>query len=358
MNIGESYRRLPEAYARGLVSEETITRAAERLFETRFRLGMFDEECPYNAIPYDIVDCEAHRALNLKMAEEGIVLLKNNGILPLNAQKTVAVIGPRADDLDVLVGNYHGTPSYYTTPLRGIQEVCTGRVLYAKGCSPLGIYDVHREPPLREAILCAQLADVVILCVGLDPSIEGEECDAPNSACMGDRADLELPAAQRKLIEEIVAVGKPTVLVNISGSCVNLSYADRHCDAVLQQFYPGAEGGRALARILFGLTSPSGRLPVTFYRSVDDLPPFEDYSMENRTYKFFKGTPVYEFGHGLTYSEIQETPLDAQTVEVWNQGPYDTNYTVLRYEYLPHKSLCDFKKIFIKAGERITVKFT
>ena len=125
----------------------------------------------------------------------------------------------------------------------------------------------------------------------------------------------------------------------------------------MQQFYSDAEGGAALADILFGKVSPSGRLPVTFYRSTDDLSPFEDYSMENRTYKFFKGDPLYAFGHGLTYSNIVETPLDENTVEVFNEGPYDTAYSVLKYEYIPHKSLCDFKKIFLKSGERTTVRF-
>lgn len=139
--------------------------------------------------------------------------------------------------------------------------------------------------------------------------------------------------------------------------CKNPACADEHCNAVLQQFYSDAEGGAALADILFGKVSPSGRLPVTFYRSTDDLSPFEDYSMENRTYKFFKGDPLYAFGHGLTYSNIVETPLDENTVEVFNEGPYDTAYSVLKYEYIPHKSLCDFKKIFLKSGERTTVRF-
>lgn len=356
LNIGTSYRELPQAYAMGLVSEETITKACEKLFETRFRLGMFDEDCEYNNISYDCVECDAHRALNRQMARESIVLLKNDGILPLKTPKTIAVIGPNADRVSLLLGNYNGIPSRYATILRGIQEATDARVLYSAGVFPSTtsqMSDIYRE-----AVVTAERADVVILCVGLNPSMEGEEgIDAPNSANCGDRADIELPKRQQELIRRVAAVGKPTVLVNVSGSCVNLCEADRLCNAVVQLFYAGAEGGRALADVLLGKVSPSGRLPVTFYRSTDDLPPFEDYSMENRTYKFFKGDPLYAFGHGLTYSNIIETPLDENTVEVFNEGPYDTAYSVLKYEYIPHKSLCGFKKIFIKAGDHITVSF-
>ena len=358
LNIGQSYLHLPEAYERGLVSEKTITEACVKLFETRFRLGMFDSDCEYDNITLDVIECDGHRALNRKMAEESIVLLKNDGILPLKEQKKIAVIGPNADDISILLGNYNGFPSRYSTLLRGIQEGSDADIIYSRGSSPLGNLSRHREPPIKEAVYTAEKADVVILCVGLNPSMEGEEGeDAVNSANGGDRRDLEIPEAQRRLIEKVVAVGKPTVLVNVSGSCVNLDFADKNCNAVIQYFYPGAEAGAALANVLFGKVSPSGRLPVTFYRSVEDLPPFEDYSMENRTYKFFKGKPVYEFGHGLTYSEIVETRIDENTVEVFNKGPYDTAYSVLKYEYIPHKSLCDFKKIFIKAGEKVIVKF-
>lgn len=357
LNIGHSYEFLPEAYRRGIVSEETITKTCEKLFEARFRLGMFDEECEYNKISYDVIECDEHRALNLKMAEESIVLLKNNGILPLKDKKTVAVIGPYADDVSVLLGNYNGTPSKYSTFLRGIQEGTDAKVLYAKGCSPLGNLNRHFEPSIKEAVFTAEKADAVILCVGIDPSMEGEEGDAKNSANCGDRDTINIPEKQMELVKAVVGVGKPTVLVSVSGSCVNLDYADKNCDAVVQFFYPGAEGGKALANVLFGRVSPSGRLPVTFYRSDSDLPPFEDYSMKGRTYKFFEGSPVYEFGHGLTYSDIRENRIDENTVEVSNFGPYDTDYAVLNFEYIPHKNLCGFKKIFIRNGETVTVKF-
>lgn len=358
LNCGNAFLALQVAFNRGLVSEETITAAVEKLFEARFRLGMFDDDCEYDNISVDIVECEAHTALNREMARKSTVLLKNDGILPLKQGMTVAVIGPNADSKAVLLGNYNGTPSRYTTLLRGIQDASEGKVIYARGChlykDTLGHWE---EQPTNEAILAAMRADVVVLCMGLDPSMEGEEGDAYNGANSGDKKDIALPAVQLELIEKIAELGKPTVFVNVSGSCVDLSYADENCNAVLQCFYPGAEGGNALADILYGKCSPSGRLPVSFYRSIDDLPPFEDYSMENRTYKFFRGECVYDFGHGLTYSEIKEEWVDEDTVILRNLGDYDTDYSVLKFRYVPHKELCDFKCVHIKKGETVTVKF-
>ena len=239
------------------------------------------------------------------MAQESVVLLKNNGILPLDPKANVAVIGPNADDKSVLLGNYNGTPSQYTTLLRGIQEAAQGKVRYARGChihrATVGQWEEH---PLREAILAAQKSDVVILCMGLNPTIEGEEGDAYNGDMSGDKTSLDLPASQEALIEEILKVGKPTVFLNVTGSCVNLTREDQACDAVLQVFYPGAEGGKAVADILYGKVSPSGRLPVTFYHNDSELPRFTDYSMKGRTYKYFQGKPLYPFAHGLSYTEF------------------------------------------------------
>ena len=358
LNCGNAFHALQVAFNRGLISEETITHAVEKLFEARFRLGMFDDDCEYDNIPYEVVECEKHTAINREMAHKSMVLLKNDGILPLKQGVTVAVIGPNADSKGVLLGNYNGTPSRYTTILRGIQDASEGRVIYARGCH---LYDstYHKwaEHPMHEAIIAAQKADVVILCMGLDPMLEGEEGDNYNGFISGDKKDLSLPEPQIELIERIVELGKPTVFVNVSGSCVDLTYADENCNAVLQCFYPGAEGGNAIADILYGKCSPSGRLPVSFYRSVDDLPPFEDYSMENRTYKFFKGKCLYDFGHGLTYSEIKEEWVDENTVILRNSGNFDTDYSVLKFRYAPHKELCDFKCVHLKKGEELTVRF-
>ena len=356
MNCGKAYDWLKTAYERGLVTEETITAAVEKLFEARIRLGMFDDDCEYDNIPYEIIDCDAHRNLNRQMAQKSIVLLKNDGILPIKKDvKTIAVIGPNADERNVLLGNYNGYPSRYSTFLKGIQDGFDGRVLYAKGCHITKILSGGDEKLDSEAIIAAKRADVVIMCMGINPGIEGEQGDAYNGTRAGDKVDIELPKSQRDLIEKIAALGKPTVFVNISGSCMNLEFEDKSFNSVIQCFYPGAEGGNALADILFGKVSPSARLPVSFYRSCDELPDFEDYSMENRTYKFFMGKCVYDFGHGLNYSKIEERYIDENTVELYNSGEFDTDYSVLKFEYIPHKCLTAFKCVHLRAGERLTV---
>ncbi|MBQ7412556.1 MAG: glycoside hydrolase family 3 C-terminal domain-containing protein [Clostridia bacterium] len=360
LNCGDAYFSLYDAYEQDLISEETITEAVEKIFEARFRLGMFDDDCEYDKIPYDVVECKTHTDLNRKMAQESIVLLKNNGILPLDKDKykTIAVIGPNSDRFSVLIGNYNGNPSKYITPLRGIQDEFDGNVLFAVGCHPTDIgSSMWGGFPLREGIICASKADLVIMCMGLNPGIEGEEGDAYNGDVAGDKKDIELPEPQKKLFDEIIKLGKPTIFVNISGSCVSLCEQDEKCDAVIQCFYPGAQGGGALADIIFGKVSPSGRLPVTFYRSSEDLPPFRDYSMENRTYKFFNGPVLYPFGHGLTYADIEENWLDENRVELIHKGGMDTNYTVLKFKTEPHPELVDFKKVFIKANEKIIIEF-
>ncbi|MBQ8145325.1 MAG: glycoside hydrolase family 3 C-terminal domain-containing protein [Clostridia bacterium] len=358
LNCGDAYLALYEAYEMDLIDEETITRAVEKLFEARYRLGMFDDDCEYDKIPYSVVECDKHKEINRQMARESIVLLKNNGILPLSKDvKTIAVIGPNADDRTVLHANYNGTPSRYVTILNGLQDNFDGRVLYAKGCHTTHDDGNWSGFPAREAIINAKMADAVILCMGLNPSIEGEEGDAFNGDVAGDKKDLELPSSQRKLYEEIMKLGKPTIFVNVSGSAVALCDQNERCDAVLQCFYPGAEGGNALADILLGKYSPSARLPVTFYKSTEDLPPFRDYSMENRTYKFFKGEPLYPFGYGLTYGRVEENWLSENKVEITNKGEYDTDYAVLKFKYEPHPELLDFKKIHIKAGQTTVVEF-
>lgn len=357
LNCGTAYQWLKTAFLEGLISEETITHAVEKLFTARIRLGMFDTDCEYDNIPYSVIECEKHMELNKRMAEESVVLLKNNGVLPLKEGTKVALIGPNADSKKVLLGNYNGTPSKYYTVLRGIQQYAD--VNYAKGC---GIHEgeanIHYVGTSeKEAIVAARNADVVIMCMGIDTTFEGEEGDRYNSSASGDKTTLELPECQKKLFETILNIGKPIIFVNVSGSCMNLKRQKEKSDALIQLFYPGAMGGLALANVIFGKTSPSGRLPVTFYETLDDLSGFEDYSMENRTYKFYKGTPVYEFGYGLTYSDIVEKWIDENTVEIENKGNYDTAYSVLKYEYIPHKSLCGIKKVFIKKGEKITLKF-
>lgn len=384
LNCGSAYKWLKTAVAMGLIEEEEITRAAEKLFTARYRLGMFAKDCEYDNIPYEVVECEEHIALSLKMAQEGIVLLKNDGILPLKGIKSIAVLGPNADSKNILLGNYNGTPSGYTTLLRGIQEATDAKIYYARGCEFFEDNLAYWAPrPLNEAIIAAQKADVIIMCMGLDSSFEGEEGDSYNGGFGGDKRDLELPPAQIGLYNEIKKLGRPIVFVNVSGSAINLSAQDEECAAVLQCFYPGAEGGRALSNILFGKVSPSGRLPITFYKTADDLPPFEDYSMEGRTYKYMKGDALYPFGFGLSYSRFSYSDFTACAdvkekgkkcaekgikcaVNVTNMGEYDSGEVVelyIKYDgkapgfALPNCQLRGFKRVFLKKGEEKRVEF-
>jgi beta-glucosidase len=376
LNCGDAFKWLKTSVALGLLSEETITAAVERLFTARFRLGQFDDDCVYDQIPYDVVESDNHRALNRKMAQESIVLLKNNGILPLKDEGTIAVIGPNADNEDVLLGNYNGTPSRYSTILRGIQDLAGAKVEYARGCH-LYNDDEHiwGEHPLREAILAAERADVVIMVMGLHPYLEGEEGVTPDGRRLGDKEDLELPPSQKKLFEAIVQTGKPIVFVNMSGSCVSLTRQDEVCAAVIQCFYPGAEGGSALAEIIFGKVNSSGKLPLTFYRSIDDLPPFEDYSMVNRTYRYFTGKPLYPFGFGLSYTDFRHSglTLDKKTVHpgesltasvmLTNTGACDGQEVAQLYirktdasVRVPFRQLINFEKVMLRQGESKTIQ--
>ncbi|MEI8095503.1 MAG: glycoside hydrolase family 3 C-terminal domain-containing protein [Spirochaetales bacterium] len=367
LNCGESFLWLLQAVEQGLVTEATLTEAVESLFTARFRLGMFDDNCVYNGVGYEVVESEAHTALNRQMAAESLVLLKNDGILPLKPTQTIAVIGPNADDKLVLLGNYNGTPSRYTTLLRGLQDATTAKVEYARGCHPFeAAPGSWAEQPQREAVLAARRADVVVLCLGLNPTMEGEEGDAYNGQLGGDKGDLEWPQVQRELFEAVRATGKPLVVVNVSGSCVNLTAADQKANAVVQCFYPGAEGGNALADVLFGKVSPSARLPVTFYRSIADLPPFEDYAMEGRTYRYFRGSPLYPFGHGLSYTTFRalanQRHGEVLTAQVTNTGKRDGATVIQVYETgaandpeAPLRRLVGFAKVHLAAGESRSV---
>ena len=322
VNCGNTYLHLLQALEAGLITEDDITAAAERLFTTRFLLGEFDENCAYNAIPYETVECPEHLALSEEAARRSVVLLKNDGLLPLNLEKirTIGVIGPNANDRMALIGNYHGTASRYITVLEGIQDYVgdRARVLYAEGCH---LYRDRVEglaqpgDRLAEAQTVAEHSDIVVLVVGLNENLEGEEMHESNAGGSGDKADLLLPAPQRKLMEVVAGTGKPVVLVNMTGSAMDLRFADAHFSAVVQGWYPGARGGKAIAELLFGKYSPSGKLPVTFYNSADDLPAFTDYAMENRTYRYFKGDVLYPFGFGLTYGRTAVTAASAEKAE-------------------------------------------
>lgn len=389
VNCGNTYLHMMKAYEQGLVSEEDITLAAERLFTTRFMLGLFDET-EYDKIGYDRIECREHLALADRATAESVVLLKNNGILPLEKKKlkAVGVIGPNANSRAALIGNYHGTSSRYITVLEGIQD-CMGedvRVFYSEGChlfkdrvENLGL----RQDRISEAVAVAKNSDVVVLCLGLDETLEGEEGDTGNSYASGDKVDLLLPEVQRELLEAVVAAGKPVILVNMTGSAMDLRYAQEHCAAIVQAWYPGARGGRVVADILTGEISPSGKLPVTFYRDTEELPDFEDYSMKGRTYRYFTGEVLYPFGYGLTYgsAEISGVKLggkeladgsearlpggsfDSFEVTVSNTGDRDVEEVVQVYikaldsaDATPNERLCGFARVSVKTGGQAVVR--
>lgn len=382
VNCGVTYLHLMAAYEEGLVTEEEITVAAERLLTTRILLGLFDGS-EYDEIPYEKVECKEHLEAALDMARKGSVLLKNDGILPLDKSgiRTIGVVGPNADSRAALIGNYHGTSSRYITVLNGIQDEVGDevRILYSEGCHlekdrVEGL--AWSQDRISEAVITAEHSDVVVICVGLDETLEGEEGDAGNSDASGDKKDLHLPKVQEELIEKVTAVGKPTIVVLMAGSAIDLSFAQKHCNGILMAWYPGARGGKAVADILFGNVSPSGKLPVTFYKDLDALPEFTDYSMKNRTYRYLEAEPLYPFGYGLSYGDVQvkEAKVDGQVtaeseiqvlVSLKNQGQADTDEVVQVYIKdlesdlaVPNYSLCGFQRVSLKAGEEKNVELT
>jgi beta-glucosidase len=369
LNCGNTYLHLMQAYQEGLVSEEQITLAATRLMATRIKLGLFDENCEYNTISYLECDTDLSDQKALEAAGKSMVLLKNDGLLPLDISKlsTVAVIGPNSHSQACLEGNYNGTSSRYVTFLEGIRAACKGkaRVLYSQGChlykdrmSNLSLPDDR----LAEAVAAAEQADVVILCLGLDATQEGEEGDTGNQYFSGDKNDLELPLSQRKLQEAVIKTGRPVVTLVAAGSALRVTEGN----AILYAWYPGQAGGTAAADILFGKVSPSGRLPLTFYHSVEELPDFTDYSMAGRTYRYFTGTPLYPFGYGLSYTrfayEKAQVHSDVLTVTLRNAGGMDGDEVVQIYIHAddspyktPNPKLCAFKRVHLQAWETKTV---
>ncbi len=352
LNCGSAYTALAEALDNGYLTEDDLTRSVERLLYARMKLGLFDDDCPFDDYDLELVECSAHRALSLTMAKESLVLLENRSILPLDPQKSLALIGPNLFDDSIYLGNYNGIPSEIITFEKGIRALSKGRVTLAKGCDKSNTLD----PVLQEdALKAAKDADVILFFGGIDPSMEGEEGDAYNTDASGDRVTLDLPNAETELLTMLSALGKPIVFINVSGSCVNLRLPKERCQALVQCFYPGAEGGAALAEILFGKAAPSGRLPVTFYETLDDLPDFEDYRFENRTYRHYKGIPLYPFGYGLTYAEIVERDRTPDGVTLENRGSCEQSYVALAYD--DTGALCDFVRVTLTSGEKRRVNF-
>ncbi len=524
LECGVVFPALVEAVEQGLIAEEAIDRAVERILTARFRLGMFDppEQVPYAQIPFSVVDSPEHRALALQAARESIVLLKNEGgLLPLRKDLgAIAVVGPNADDLIALLGNYHGTPSTPVTPLEGIRQKVapSTQVYYAPGCTwvdgfePLqaipaaclrpggtsenglaGEYydnpDLAGEPALTrvdrvvdfhwkglcpltgrwgdpfsvrwtgalippasgayqlgvrghseyklylegeliaaadkihhpvlearkveleagrlysvcleyvnrgldpqvqlmwsapggdsaaQALEVAARADAVIAVMGLSPRLEGEEMPVQVDGFVGgDRSDIALPDAQERLLRQLQSLGKPLVLVLLNGSALAVNWATEHVPAIVEAWYPGQAGGQALADVLFGDYNPGGRLPVTFYRSADDLPPFEDYAMEGRTYRYFRGEPLFPFGYGLSYTTFDFSDLQVLPAQIERDGQVEVRARVTNTGaragdevvqlYLRHpdaavprpiQELKGFRRVHLEPGESKTVSFS
>jgi len=376
------YRNLKGALSANLITEKEIDIALKRLFIARFKLGMFDppEMIEYSKIPFTVLDCNKNKALAKETALKSIVLLKNEKkLLPLKKNiGTIAVIGPNSDETFVLLGNYNGTPSDPITPLRGIKEKLAGasEVLYAKGCTwAAGMPDPKTAEELKtEAIGIAKKANVIIMCMGITPKLEGEEMLVNVDGFKGgDRTRIDLPDVQQQLIKDIYALGKPVILVLLNGSALAINWEKDHIPAILETWYGGQAAGPALADVIFGDYNPAGRLPVTFYKSVNDLPDFSDYKMVNRTYRYFTGEALFPFGYGLSYTtfkysnfKVAETYKTGDTatvsVKVKNTGKMGGDEVVQLYVSnlnasvpVPIRTLKAFKRIHLNPGEEKTV---
>lgn len=313
----QAYAALPEALEKGLLTEAEIDRAVRRVLRTRFKLGQFDppDRVPYAQIPLSVVGCAKHRRLAYRAAVNSMVLLKNKGpLLPLAPSiRKILVVGPNAASVEVLLGNYYGLNENLTPVLQGLLAAAPAGVSieYRPGCL------LHAERPQIydwSETLAAE-ADVVIACMGISPQMEGEEGEAVLTCAGGDREDIGLPPNQIHYLKRLAAAGTPIVLLLNAGSPLVLGAAADLADAILYLWYPGQEGGRAAADILFGRAGPGGRLPLTFPKSQDDLPPFDAYAMDGRTYRYARAEPAYPFGFGLTYTRFAYTlrkPVRAQ----------------------------------------------
>ncbi|BCJ94359.1 glycosyl hydrolase [Anaerocolumna cellulosilytica] len=377
LNCGNIFIYLLEAVKQGLVTEEAITTAVTRLFTTRMKLGLFDEEVkvPFSSIHYNQVDTEKMQELNRKAARECLVLLKNdNNLLPLDKSKlkTIGVIGPNANNRKALIGNYEGTASRYITISEGIQDYVGKdvRVLYSEGChlfqDRISNLSTGNDRISEVKGVCRE-SDVVIACLGLDSGLEGEEGDAGNQFASGDKKDLRLPGIQEEILKTIYESGKPVILVLLSGSALAVGWAQEHIPAIIQGWYPGAQGGKAIAEAIFGEFSPEGKLPVTFYHSSEELPAFTDYSMKNRTYRYMEGEALYPFGYGLSYTdfnigkvEIDSTVITERgiqvTVTIKNNGKVTGGEVIQVYvkaerSNTPNPQLKAFCKVHLQPGE-------
>ena len=373
-----TYKKLVDAVKDGMLTEKDIDRSLRRLFTIRFRLGMFDpvSMVKYDQIPITDLEAPAHKELALKMAEESIVLLRNqNQLLPLSTHlEKIAILGPNADNPGTQLGNYNGQPSVVTTVLQALRaRMPHASIFYSRATD----FVSTNIPDFSKLIDSVRDADVIIYVGGISPRLEGEEMKVNLPGFSGgDRTTIALPEVQTAFLKALKATGKPVVLVLMTGSALAIPWEQDHIPAIMNGWYGGQSAGTAIVKVLFGDYNPSGRLPVTFYRSDKDLPPFDDYSMANRTYRYFKGTPLYPFGFGLSYThfsfdhiQLSRSRTSAQSpVEVWvtvtNTGTRQGDEVVQLYLTHPHPgmvaplyALKGFKRIHLAAGQSERVRF-
>jgi beta-glucosidase len=379
------YVSLGRLLKENLLTERQIDGAITRTLTARFRLGLFDplQDVPWSNIGMDQNDTPEHQALALKVAEESITLLKNNGVLPLDRAriKRLAVIGPNAAAEKMLYGNYNGVASHPVTILDGIKTVAGSNieVTYTFGC-PLAIANDNSNQPApdvtADALAAAQAADVVVYVGGLDATLEGEEHRVNFQGFdSGDRTRIELPSPQENLLKALYATRKPVIFVNCTGSAIAMPWEARHLPAIVQAWYPGEQGGRAVAEVLFGDINPAGRLPVTLYQSTSDLPDFTDYSMKGRTYRYYRGKPLFAFGHGLSYTKFKYANAKLANKEVDSDDTLQISFNVkntgnrdgdevaqVYYRNLkpmmshePKEALCGFTRVHIAKGNDANV---
>ncbi|PIE34703.1 glycosyl hydrolase [candidate division KSB3 bacterium] len=376
VNCGCTYEFLVKAVEEGLLDESTVDKSLTRLFTTRFKLGMFDpqDDVPYSKIPLDVVNCESHRTLAREAAVKSMVLLKNeNNLLPIEpGNKKLLLIGPDSSSISALLGNYYGVSDTLVTVLEGIVgKLDEGiSIEYRTGCQLKDQSPDEKNWAFHEA----ESADIVIAVFGLDPSLEGEEGDAIASDETGDRSDICLPRGQEEFLKQIKACGTPVVLVLAGGSPI--AFPEDIADAILFMWYPGEEGGNAVADVLFGDVSPSGKLPLTFPKSIEQLLPYDDYSMAGRTYRYATEEPLFPFGFGLSYAKFSYDSIQSSsaniakgesltvTVKVSNTGNREAEEVVQLYlsdieasVTVPFYSLKGFQRIALKPGGSQTVTF-
>jgi beta-glucosidase len=450
----DDYQPYVDAMRKGHLPQKAVDTALTRLFTARMRLGMFDPPAmdPYSRISESDLDSPAHRALALKLAEESMVLLKNDGVLPLKGAKRIAVVGPLADQTDVLLGNYHGSPTHVVSVLEGMRAVFPGaQITYVPGTqflsnagepipptmikagyltapesgdyrlgvtasgtarisvagrmiaqtyggTAVGRVHLEKDVPVKlgvsapvgarlfwqkvndtpdpAAVAATKDADVVIAVVGITSALEGEEMPVSEPGFDGgDRTTLQIPGPEEALVRAVASTGKPLVIILMNGSALAAKWEKEHANAILESWYSGEQGGTAIANTLSGANNPAGRLPVTFYEDVNQLPKFEDYSMRGRTYRYFTGTPLWPFGYGLSYTTFSYSGLTLPAKPVKAGEPVRTSVTVTNNGkvagdevvqlYLsfpdvagaPIRALRGFRRIHLAPGASETVSF-